>query len=263
MKAYSLIGIVVLLLFVTQRAAADPLHTDALLKTAREKVAAGAWNEAREVLQQITRADVQPATRASAWNLLAGIDARQGHLDEARQALEHALAIHPGYDLAWENLGDVHLGLAAKAYGKAARTRNSALLDVKTLRLEEVLAAKPAPGNPSTVEADILAAIERWRAAWQSRDAASYLAAYAPDFRPQGGSPIQTWRTARATRLTSAHTVSVTLENMRLESLRDATRIRAIFTEHLRADDFQRTRRKTLEWKRTATGWLIVRETAE
>ncbi len=56
---------------------------------------------------------------AEPYNNLAVLRAGQGQYGQAREALEQALRIHPSYDTAQENLGDVYVQLAAHAYGLA------------------------------------------------------------------------------------------------------------------------------------------------
>ncbi|HET8882596.1 MAG TPA: tetratricopeptide repeat protein [Solimonas sp.] len=54
------------------------------------------------------------------YNNLAVLYAAQGDYDKARDALQAAIAKHPSYATAHENLGDIYAALAAAAYGKAA-----------------------------------------------------------------------------------------------------------------------------------------------
>lgn len=53
------------------------------------------------------------------YNNLAVLYAQQGDYAKARDALEAALATHPSYATAHENLGDVYAALAGAAYNKA------------------------------------------------------------------------------------------------------------------------------------------------
>lgn len=254
--------------------AAELPHAEMWLNAARVHMERKAWDEARDTLEKITVADTPLPVQTAAWNLLANLHARQGRLEEAQQALDRALALDPGYDVAWENLGDVHLGLAAQAYAKAARTRNAGPLHEKSVLLREMLspgtdaasirqAGQASLSDAAAVEAELLAATEAWRAAWQARDVERYLSFYAPDFHPQGGSAVPVWRAERTRRLTAVETLSVVLEKMKLDRQRDPTRIKASFIEHLSAGDFQRARHKTLEWKKSKEGWRILRETAK
>lgn len=58
---------------------------------------------------------------ADPFNNLAVIQAGRGELDAARHALEQAVRLQPDHALAQENLGDVLLRLAARAYEQAAK----------------------------------------------------------------------------------------------------------------------------------------------
>lgn len=54
------------------------------------------------------------------YNNLAVLQAQAGRYEEARQALEMALRIQPRNAMAFENLGEVHLRLAAQAFERAS-----------------------------------------------------------------------------------------------------------------------------------------------
>ena len=53
------------------------------------------------------------------YNNLAVLYAQQGDYEKARDALEAALATHPAYSTAHENLGDIYAALAGAAYNRA------------------------------------------------------------------------------------------------------------------------------------------------
>jgi Flp pilus assembly protein TadD len=55
------------------------------------------------------------------YNNLAVVRAAQGKLDQARVALEDALRAVPDYAVAYENLGDVYVQLAARSYRSAQK----------------------------------------------------------------------------------------------------------------------------------------------
>jgi tetratricopeptide (TPR) repeat protein len=56
---------------------------------------------------------------AEPYNNLAVLYAGQGDYDKARAALQAAVRSNPAYATAYENLGDVYLRLAARAYERA------------------------------------------------------------------------------------------------------------------------------------------------
>ena len=60
-------------------------------------------------------------------NNLAVLYAAAGDLDKARAALDESVRAAPGYALAHENLGDLHLRLAVRAYERSLQidTRNA------------------------------------------------------------------------------------------------------------------------------------------
>ena len=58
---------------------------------------------------------------AEPHNNLAALHAAAGDYDKARAELEEAIRLSPGYAPAHENLGDVHVMLAAQSYARALR----------------------------------------------------------------------------------------------------------------------------------------------
>ena len=55
------------------------------------------------------------------YNNLAAIYAHLNQWDKAREALEMAVRLNPGYAVAYENLGDIYARLAAEAYAKSSQ----------------------------------------------------------------------------------------------------------------------------------------------
>jgi Flp pilus assembly protein TadD len=74
--------------------------------------------EARAVFQGLTE-DFPELPEP--YNNLAVLYASEGKLDNARAALEMALAAAPNFGTAYENLGDIYLQMAADAYQRAAK----------------------------------------------------------------------------------------------------------------------------------------------
>jgi tetratricopeptide (TPR) repeat protein len=87
------------------------------------------------------------------YNNLAVIHAGRGEWEAARQALEQSVRAVPTYALAHENLGDIHLQLAARAYEQAGRldARNASTRSKLALAREliaRVQAVPPDSRNP-------------------------------------------------------------------------------------------------------------------
>lgn len=75
-------------------------------------------------------------------NNLAALLARENRYDEALTSLQAAIQARPDYALALENLGDLHLTLAAQAFTKAlAASPSQTRLQKKKLATEQLMQA--------------------------------------------------------------------------------------------------------------------------
>ena len=121
----------------------------------------GRTDEALEVFQ--TMADDFPEL-PEPYNNIAYIQASRGQWDQARRALEQSINVVPSYALAHENLGDIHLQLAAQAYARAgrlnpqspsARRKLATSLDLidrtQAVPADSPTLPNPRPGAPSQV----------------------------------------------------------------------------------------------------------------
>jgi len=102
----------------------------------------GRTQDAIDVFQQLTE-DFPELPEP--YNNLAVMLAAIGELDRARVALENAVRALPGYALAQENLGDVYLRMAARAYERAAQLDPKAGASREKLTLARELLARIAP----------------------------------------------------------------------------------------------------------------------
>lgn len=78
------------------------------------------------------------------YNNLAVLYAQRGDYEKARDALEAALATHPSYATAHENLGDIYAALAAAAYNRALMLDQDNGIIRQKLRLLEQMDTLPA-----------------------------------------------------------------------------------------------------------------------
>lgn len=78
-------------------------------------------------------------------NNLAVLQAAGGQLDAARVSLETALQLDPQYRAAHENLGDVYVRLALRAYGRAGDTNRQEPALQRKLQLARDLARGLSP----------------------------------------------------------------------------------------------------------------------
>jgi tetratricopeptide (TPR) repeat protein len=96
------------------------------------------------------------------YNNLAVLYAQQGDYEKARDALEAALATHPSYATAHENLGDIYAALAGAAYNRALMLDQSNQLVRSKLALIGQLdtpgRTSPAPGSAAGTPPPVAAA---------------------------------------------------------------------------------------------------------
>jgi tetratricopeptide (TPR) repeat protein len=87
------------------------------------------------------------------YNNLAVLYAQQGNYEKARDALEAALATHPSYPTAHENLGDIYAALAGAAYNRALMLDQSNTIVRHKLNLIGQLDHVPASATSSASRA--------------------------------------------------------------------------------------------------------------
>lgn len=225
------------------------------------------------------------------YNNLAVLYAQEGDYEKARDALEAALATHPSYATAHENLGDIYAALAGAAYNRALLldqanqgVRNklslisqldsgalvpaapvvpaaAALPETAPGAAEAAPTATPAPAAAPAVAPDTAAiesAIRAWARAWSTQDLSAYFFAYSQDFVPEGGLTRAAWETQRRERISRPGRIAVNVSDIRTEPT--AQGIRASFVQDYESDNFSDTVTKTLDLVREDGNWKIVRE---
>ncbi len=227
------------------------------------------------------------------YNNLAVLYAQQGDYEKARDALEAALATHPSYATAHENLGDIYAALAGAAYSRALtldqsnqlvrnklaligqldRSSGSSALpapvaataiapaSTDTMPLPPPSAATPpatAPADAATTAA-IVSVLDAWAAAWSAKDLTAYFALYSPAFAPEGGVGRGSWEIQRRERITRASSIEV--HALTPEVVRIAHEaVRVTFVQQYESDTFTDKVSKSLELEQAGDKWLIVRE---
>ena len=224
------------------------------------------------------------------YNNLAVLYAQTGDYEKARDALEAALATNPAYATAHENLGDIYAALAGAAYNRAlALDASNSTTRYKLSLLSDLTAGGPSAGRPAAVAAaapppaptpaaaptpppapaaaataapasdPVVKALDAWAAAWASRDVDTYLAAYAPDFKPDGGLALGEWREQRRARIGKARSISVAVLSPEVTKL-DAQRVSVTFTQDYTSDTISDKVTKVIELVQIGGSWKITRE---
>jgi ketosteroid isomerase-like protein len=126
-------------------------------------------------------------------------------------------------------------------------------------------AAKPAPEPAEAVEPAsrkvtkaVTTAVNDWAAAWQARDVTKYLAAYAPDFKPEKGTR-ETWAKQRGERLAKSKDIKVTVSELQVKSPGDDL-ASASFAQSYASASYSDKEKKVLDLKKVDGKWLITRE---
>jgi tetratricopeptide (TPR) repeat protein len=123
-------------------------------------------NRDDEAIQQFLELTQTYPELPEPYNNLAALYAKEGRYADARVALETAVKANPSYGLAYENLGDLYLRLAAESYkraealGHASGATAQRLADLQKVIAPSTPAAKPvaaaAPASAVTPSFPVL-----------------------------------------------------------------------------------------------------------
>lgn len=82
------------------------------------------------------------------YNNIAAIEAAEGQFARARDALETAVRLNPGYATAHENLGDIYARLALSSWRQAQKLEASNVSVLPKLKAVDALFQTPASAEP-------------------------------------------------------------------------------------------------------------------
>ena len=108
-------------------------------------------------------------------------------------------------------------------------------------------------------QAEVANQVKVWAAIVARKDFAGYEKFYAPDFTPDGGISRGQWATRQKGRFAQAGKVPVGVQNLKVR-VNGLDRATAEFTLDYNDDLRREATRKTLEFVKVGTGWLISRE---
>lgn len=154
------------------------------------------------------------------------------------------------------------IGAPAKTPEKIAATEKPAA-EKTTKAITEKPPVSEKPTAEKTTGAgnakEVMAAVNAWAQAWSERDAATYLAHYASDFKTPGGEARDAWEKSRRERISKAKSIQVSVANPQV-SFTDATHANVVFKQSYRSDTVKSSTAKTLVLVKTGEKWLIQQE---
>lgn len=234
------------------------------------------------------------------YNNLAVLYAQKGDYEKARDALEAALATHPAYATAHENLGDIYSALAGAAYNRAlqldqgnqavryklslinqlgsgpggytaagttgvpaGKPKSEILTPAPAVALSAPTPA-PAPAAAATATADTdTAAVTDALNAWAKAWASQDVDGYLASY-DAGFKPDSgsraQWEAQRRERVAKPSHISVHVLNPQVSRV-DARHVRVDFIQDYASDAVNDKVKKTVDMSNSSGSWKIVRET--
>ncbi len=119
----------------------------------------------------------------------------------------------------------------------------------------------PSAGSSAAInnEEAVLQAVKAWSEAWRQRNEEAYLAAYAPDFVPQGGGTRAGWEKRRRLLLGVAKNIELKIDSPSVELAPDGNAI-VTFNQFYRSDSYRDAVVKQLKLAPRDGRWLIIEE---
>jgi hypothetical protein len=117
----------------------------------------------------------------------------------------------------------------------------------------------PTTAKPIMDTEPIASAIGVWADAWARQDVSAYLVCYAPTFNPAQEVPLAVWREQRATRISQAKSIKISLSDMHIDVI-DTEHATARFRQEYTARAMRDSTHKTLRLVKQGERWLIEQE---
>ena len=102
-------------------------------------------------------------------------------------------------------------------------------------------------------------AINQWVNSWSTKDVETYIASYAPEFKPSRGLSRDIWEKGRRKRLSNPTFIKITLSNVEIE-FREGGVAKVFFTQEYQSDTYSDKVNKDITLKLIDNKWLIMRE---
>jgi outer membrane protein, adhesin transport system len=115
-------------------------------------------------------------------------------------------------------------------------------------------------GDPAEVSKSLIDKTKAWARAWENKDLNSYIAFYAPTFKPEEGS-YEAWVSSRRERISKAQGIDIEISDLQvIPSFDNPDEYEISFVQDYKARFYQERSRKVLTWKDNKGIWQIIRE---
>jgi tetratricopeptide (TPR) repeat protein len=226
----------------------------------------GQYEKARTALEQSIRTHPSYAT---AYENLGDVYAKL-----ASQAYDKALQLDSSNAGAQNKLSLVRELVGGPSVAKAPPTVARSTPPAAPAKAPAKAAEKPAPAklatapaapapvqavNPVHDSAEVLKTLKDWAQDWSRKDAQSYLAHYAKDFRTPGGESRDKWERTRRARIAAPKSISVQITSPKV-TISGNNQATVTFRQSYHSDRFTGESNKTIVMVKRDGRWLIQQE---
>lgn len=131
--------------------------------------------------------------------------------------------------------------------------------NVSAIRTDAMPDVAGASSAPVPAEEQIGNALKSWADAWRSRNEEAYFAAYAPNFKPEGGESRDEWEKRRRLLLGVTRNIDLRIDGVTTEIVTE-DRAHVSFRQFYRSESYQDAVIKQLKFVRVDNLWLIEEE---
>ncbi len=177
---------------------------------------------------------------------------------QASPATQAAVKPLPGTPVAQANGKPAAAAVAAPATPASPATPAAAAAAAASAAAAAKPSAPVAATKSASDEAEALAAVQAWAAAWSKQDVKHYLAAYGKDFKVPGGKSRAAWEADRTGRIEAPSKIVVKVESPAVTLNGGSATIK--FRQYYKSSIVTASSSKTLLLSKAGGTWQIVDE---
>jgi outer membrane protein assembly factor BamE len=131
--------------------------------------------------------------------------------------------------------------------------------NVASVKPDQMPSFSDAAQPMEAAEKQVMTAMNAWAQAWRAKDVDAYIAAYAPGFRPQGGSSRAEWERRRSLLLGLSRNIDLKIDSASVE-IQGEKKALVTFNQFYTSDTYQDAVIKQLRFVLANGHWLIEEE---